>query len=257
MRIWTISNQKGGVGKTTSSVTLGGIAAAEGKRVLLLDLDPHGSLTSYFGYDPDDVPHSLFDIFQEPSNVNVAGVASTILHSQETNLHLIPSVAALATLERHGVGKEGMGLVISRALKCLEDDYDLAILDTPPQLGVLMVNALAACEKLVVPVQTEHLAIKGLERMLHTLDMLAKSRGKPLDYSIIPTMFDRRTQASVSSLRVIRNAYEAQVWPGKIPVDTKFRDASKDGLTPVRFNPSARGVEAYQSLFKWLWDDVQ
>jgi chromosome partitioning protein len=104
----------------------------------------------------------------------------------------------------------------------------------------------------VIPVQTEFLALKGLERMVHTLRMLTRSRKKDLDYTIVPVMYDRRTQASVTSLRAIRNGYGEDVWPGCIPVDTKFRDASKAGMLPHLFDADTHGVEAYKSLYTFL-----
>lgn len=252
MQVWAVANQKGGVGKTTTTVSLGGLAAAQGLRVLLIDLDPHGSLSSYFGQDPDHLEASVFTLFQQRKNLSKASVSELILPTPQENLSLLPAATALATLERQAIGQDGMGLVLSQATKLVADDFDLVVVDSPPLLGVLMINALAACNQLIVPVQTEHLALKGLERMVNTLKMMARSRKQPLVYSIVGTMFDRRTQASVGSMRIIRNSYPEHTWPGKIPVDTKFRDASKAGLAPHLFDPSSRGVEAYQSLLKWL-----
>jgi len=115
-----------------------------------------------------------------------------------------------------------------------------------------MVNALAACHQLIIPVQTEFLALKGLERILHTLQMMQRSRSRELPFLIVPTLFDRRTQASVTTLRTLRNTHGEHVWPGTIPVDTKLRDASKAGVPPHLFAPDSRGVEAYHSLLRFL-----
>lgn len=256
MQVWTVSNQKGGVGKTTTAAALGGIASQAGQRVLLIDLDPHGSLSSYFRLDPDRLTASAYTLFSERKKLSYAFVTSLIQETPFNRLRLLPASTALATLERQGIG-DGMGLVLSRALALIKDDIDLVILDCPPQLGVLMVNALAACDELIIPVQTEFLAIKGLDRILHTLQMLSRSRKRDLLYLIVPTMFDRRTQASVSSLRVIRNDYGTQVWPGKIPVDTKFRDASKAGIPPSLYEPESRGVLAYHSLYSFLCEKIK
>ena len=254
MLIWTVANQKGGVGKTTTAIALGGLCAEQGMRVLVLDLDPHGSLSSYLKFDPEVVDRGTFTLFQQRKVLDAALVKSCIKRSGFANLDLIPSALALATLERQVISQDGMGLVIGRSLAMLADDYDLAIIDCPPVLGVLMINALAACHHLVVPVQTEFLAIKGLERMLQTLAMIGRSRKQELTYSIVPTMFDRRTQASVSSLRAIRNGYPEHTWPGKIPIDTRLRDASKAGIPPGLYQADGRAVDAYRSLLKWLLD---
>lgn len=252
MQVWAVANQKGGVGKTTTAVALAGLAASRGKRVLLVDLDPHGSLTSYFRLNPDALPSSTFTLFQERKKLSTSLVGQLVVPTDYQRLSLLPASTALATLERQAIGHDGMGLVIAKALAQLWDDFDLAVLDCPPQLGVLMVNALAACQQLIIPVQTEFLALKGLERILHTLQMMRRSQSRELPFAIVPTLFDRRTQASVSSLRSLRNTYGEQVWPGAIPVDTKLRDASRAGVPPHLFAPNSRGVEAYLSLLNYL-----
>ncbi len=251
MLVWTVANQKGGVGKTTTTVALGGLCAEQGKRVLLVDLDPHGSLSSYFKQEPDQVELSTFTLFQQRAELSPAIVQQCIVETEFEGVFVMPAAMALATLERQAIGGDGMGLVIGRALAMIKDDYDIVLIDCPPLLGVLMINALAACQQLLIPVQTEFLALKGLERMIQTLTMMSKSRKTPLPYSIVPTMFDRRTQASVGSLRSIRNTYADCVWPGKVPVDTKLRDASKAGIPPHLFQHDSRAVDAYRSLLKW------
>lgn len=252
MRIWAVANQKGGVGKTTSVVALGGLLAQRGKRVLVVDLDPHGSLTSWFGYDPDTLAHSVFDLFQHEGKVPEGLPAQLITETSYQGLSLLPASTALATLERRMVGVGGMGLIISRALAQLWDDFDYVILDNTPSLGVLMVNALAAAQHLIIPVQTEFLAIKGLERMLHTLQMIMRSQKNALSYTIVPTLYDRRTQASVKSLNQLRKTYQDSLWRFAIPVDTKFRDASQAGIIPSALDAETHGVRAYRHLL----DDV-
>lgn len=251
MQVWAIANQKGGVGKTTTAVTLAGIASAAGKRVLLLDLDPHGSLTAYFKHNPDTLDATAYSLFEQRKTLNENIVGQVIIPTDFPGIDIIPASVSLATLERQAIG-DGLGLVISKSLNLLMGDIDLVLIDCPPQLGVLLVNALAACNHLIIPVQTEFLAIKGLDRMLNTLKMLSQSQGKALPHSIVPVMFDRRTQASVNSLRTIRNQYGENVWAGRIPIDTRFRDASKAGVPASIFSPNSRGVEAYQSLYHHL-----
>ena len=252
MNVWTVTNQKGGVGKTTSVVALGGLLAEKGQRVLMVDLDPHGSLTSYFRFDPDETESSIYNLFQSV-------VANTALHPERlisetgmVGLDLLPASTALATLDKQFGVKGGMGLVLSTSLHQLKTRYDYALIDTPPMLGVLMVNALAACNHLIIPVQTEFLALKGLERMLSTLSMIMKSTKKDIPYSVMPTLFDRRTKASVDSLRALRDKYPESTWSSAIPVDTRFRDASAAGVPPSVFAPNARGVDAYLSFLEQL-----
>ena len=250
MRVWAVANQKGGVGKTTTAVTLGGLLAEKGQRVLLLDLDPHGSMTSYFGYDPDSIQNSSFHLFNDQA-LSTDEVKNLLLDTSCPGMRLLPSSMALATVERRAAA-EGMGLKVSRSLAKIWDDFDYVLIDSPPVLGALMINALAASERLLVPVQTEFLALKGLERMVRTITMVTRSLKKDLNYTIVPTMFDRRTQASVGALRELRNTYTNTIWASMIPVDTRFRDASRAGKTVSQYQPDCRGVSAYRSLLKSL-----
>jgi chromosome partitioning protein len=252
VKVWTVANQKGGVGKTTTTVSLGGLLSQWGERTLLVDIDPHASLTSYFRYDPDGIEESVYSLFQGVAQ-NRPVVPLDLIHPTGTQgLDLMPAEMALATLDRQASKMDGMGLVIKQALEQLENHYDHVVLDCPPILGVLMINALAACEYLLIPVQTEFLALKGLERMLRTLEMVTKSRKVPLPYKIVPTMFDRRTRASIDSLRVMRKSYPEHVWHSVVPIDTLFREASKAGIPPALFAPQSRGVEAYTLLLREL-----
>ncbi len=190
MKVWTVANQKGGVGKTTSAVSLGGLLADWGFRVLLVDMDPHGSLTWYFKYDPDSLDQSVYSLFQAAEKKERIDPATLICETGIPGLGLMPAAMALATLDR----------------------------------------------------------------MLHTLDMVLKSRNHSLPVTIVPTMYDRRTRASVDSLRCLRMDYPNRVWQGMIPVDTNFREASKAGLPPAVFDPKTRGVVAYASLLEALMD---
>jgi chromosome partitioning protein len=252
MRVWAVANQKGGVGKTTSTIALAGLLADAGKRVVVVDLDPHGSMTSYFGHDPDALEASCFDLFQHQGTVPQGLPGQLLLPTSHERIALLPSSTALATLERQSPGQSGLGLVIAKSLAQLWQDFDHAVIDSPPLLGVLMVNALAASQQLVIPVQTEFLAVKGLERMVSTLAMINRSRKQALPYTIVPTLFDRRTQASMSTLRALRAAYPEHLWPAYIPVDTRLRDASRAGVVPSRFDGNSRGVIAYRALLKHL-----
>ncbi|MBV1870566.1 MAG: ParA family protein [Gammaproteobacteria bacterium] len=252
MEIWTVSNQKGGVGKTTTVVSLAGLLAQGGKRVLMVDMDPHGSLSCYFGLSPDDGYPSVYDLF-ERFHLKQPLSPENLLHQTGLgSLHLLPSTTALVTIEKKMGLKDGMGRVLQLALGEMKDNYDYVLVDTPPLLGVLLINALAASDKVLIPVQTEFLAMKGLERMMNTVHMLTRSLGKEVDYTIVPTMYDRRTHASTESLRLLRQQYEGTIWPAMIPIDTKFRDASQAGIPPSQFMPSARGVRAYRALLKHL-----
>lgn len=255
MQVWAISNQKGGVGKTTTAVTLAGLLADSGYDVLLIDLDPHGSLTSYFGYNPDEIDQSVYDLFLPETKLTSSLVESLLVPTVSQKVQLLPASTALATLERQAIGKSGLGLQVSKAIFQVKDDYDYVLIDSPPVLGVLMVNALAASNRLIIPSQTEFLALKGLERMVRTISMINRARKVKLPYTIVPTFYDRRTQASVKCLRELHSLYEDEIASVVVPVDTKFRNASMKGVFPSRFDPGSRGVLAYAKLLKSLIEE--
>jgi len=237
------------VGKTTTAVSLAGLLAQQGYRTLLVDTDPHGSLTTYFRYSPDELEVSVYSLFEQ-SDFDPGLV---IKPTRFERLQIMPASMALATLDRQLGAKSGMGLILKKGLEQLADRYDYAIIDCPPMLGVLMVNALAACEHLIIPVQTEFLALKGLERMLNTLTMITRSRKTKLPYTIVPTLFDRRTRASTESLRMLKAKYgDEELWRRWIPVDTQFREASRAGVPLPIMAPDARGAHAYARLLNDL-----
>ena len=198
MIVWSIANQKGGVGKTTTTITLAGLLSKQGKRVLLVDTDPHASLTTYLGYDSDNVPASLFDLFQLKEYTEQT-VMPLVMQSDIEGIDLIPAHMSLATLDRVMGNRSGMGLILKRALMAIKQRYDYVLIDCPPILGVMMVNALAASDRILIPVQTEFLAMKGLERMIRTLAIMQKSRNKSFNVTIVPTMYDKRTRASLTT----------------------------------------------------------
>lgn len=248
MRIWAVANQKGGVGKTTTAVTLAGLLAQRGARVLLVDMDPHGSMTSYMGFDPEGEGASVYNLFHAGSRP----VLSMARQTQFENISLLTASTALATLDRQLGAQDGKGLVVARGLNSVSEEYDYALLDCPPTLGVLMVNALAACHYLVIPVQSEFLALKGLERMMRTVSMMNHARMTPIPYLIVPTLYDRRTRASGQALENMRERYPEKLWGGIIPVDTQFREASRAGSPVSLMAPRSRGTVAYGELLEKL-----
>lgn len=252
MKIWTVANQKGGVGKTTTTVTLGGLLAQQQHRVLLVDTDPHASLSYYFGIDAEEQSASVYDIFVNKSPLTADNVMDCLCPTKLDNLFVLPASMALATLDRQMGSEPGMGLKLKKALAAIAGEFDYVLLDCPPVLGVLMVNALAACHKVIIPVQTEFLALKGLDRMVHTLTIMGRSLDKSFDTLIVPTMFDRRTRAANQAQAKLNEEHGEQVWADVIPVDTRFRDASLTNLPASVVFPKTRGVLAYSRLLNDL-----
>ena len=253
MKVWSVSNQKGGVGKTTTVVTLGGLLSSWGFRTLLVDLDPHGSLTSYFKMNPDEVEFGVYNLFRDTSEKKKnVDPEIYIAKTEFDGLDVLPASTAIATLDRQVAQMGGMGLVIATALAKVADRYDYVVIDSPPMLGVLMINALAACDQLIIPVLAEFLALKGLDRMVHTINMVFHSRKTPPRYLIVPTMFDKRTKAARDSLVALHQQYPDNAWESVIPVDTKIRDASRMGIPLPLLDKTAKAVEAYSGLLELL-----
>ncbi len=246
-RVWAVANQKGGVGKTTLTVALAALLAQRGMRVLAADLDPQGSLTSYLGLEPEAVDRSAYELLLEQ-----APPEELVLPTAWEGLSLLPASPALATVDRRLGTRRGAGVLLRRALDRLRHRFDYALLDCPPALGLLMVNALAAADFLVVPVQTEHLALQGLERMLRTLAMVERARGGPLPRLIVPTLYDRRTRAARLALERLRQEHGEALWELVVPADTRFRDAARAGRPPVAYAPRSRGALACRALVETL-----
>lgn len=253
MLVWAIASQKGGVGKTTTVASLAGWLQKENLRVLVVDTDPHASLTSYLGYDNDKIEHNnLFDLYAM-KNLTREGILNCITHTRHHGLDLISASMTLATIDRQLSGRQGVGRILLRSLKLIEDCYDVVLIDCPPVLGALMVNALVASSTIIVPTQTEFLALKGLEGMVRTFTVMQRAnKSVHFEYIIVPTMYDRRTKACVQSLSYLKTHYSDQVWDECIPVDTNFRDSSAKRLPLPIMNPQSTGAVSYRDLLKFL-----
>jgi chromosome partitioning protein len=245
MQVWAIANQKGGVGKTTTTLFLGRGLAQAGHRVLLVDLDPHASLTRAFAVPANPPPSGTHDLF----GTSGASLASLARSTDIEGLRLVAAQPALATLERRGATQPGLGLALGRALHGVHASFDYVLLDCPPTLGLLMINALAAADRLVVPTQTDQLALHGLADMLRTAEMVERSRRRTLPSFVLPTLYDRRTRSGIHNLDLLHDRYEGRVWPAAVPVDTRLRDAN--ALTAA-VPPSGRGADAYRRALTWL-----
>jgi len=248
MKIWTIANQKGGVGKTTTTITVASILAMRGGRVLVVDLDPHGSLTSYLGLDPTNSSMGVYRAFVDQEHHPEEHIRPTRI----AGVSIYKSSLMLATVDRAVGGVPGKGLILKNTLQSLRARFDYVLIDCPPILGTLMINALAACEFLIIPSQAEFLSLNGLDRMIETLAMVRKSIAKDLDYLIVPTMFDRRTKNSETCLDMMKEKYHDHVWRFVVPIDTKLRDASREGVSVIDFKANCRASIAYQQLLNDL-----
>ena len=250
MLVWAVASQKGGVGKTTTVASLGGWLVRHGMRVLVVDTDPHASLTAYLGYSDEKLERSLYDLYKV-SNLNEDIVKSAVTYTRFNGLDLIASTMALATVDRQLSGRQGVGRILSKILSFMQDDYDVVLIDCPPVLGALMVNALAAASLVIVPTQAEFLALKGLEGMVKTFSIMAKaSGGKEINYIIVPTMYDDDVEGAEDSIAELNERYQEHLWNDLIPLDNGFRDSSYRHIPLPLMNRRSRGNTAYLRLLK-------
>lgn len=248
MRVWAIANQKGGVGKTTTTLALGRTLAARGLRVLLVDLDPHASLTRAFGVPAEPQPAGVANLFATPPSP----LAELQRPSAVEGMDFVCAQTSLATLERRSISQPGLGLALSQALS-RHAGHEFVLLDCPPMLGLLVVNALAAADLLVVPTQCEPLALHGLEGMRRTGSMIERSRRRPLPTAVLPTLFDRRTRAGRDTLLRLHRDYRDQAWQHAIPIDTNISNA--EVLAAQAFEGDrlpGRALPAYDRALDWL-----
>jgi chromosome partitioning protein len=248
-RIYTLVNQKGGVGKTTTAINLGAYLAKLGQRVLIVDLDPQANATSCLGVDKRAVQGSTYEALL---NGNIP--ASSILFNDRLQLALLPSSPSLAGAEVELVDESHREFRLRNALKTLDGKYDYILIDCPPSLGLLTVNGLvAAREGVLVPVQCEYLALEGLGQLTQTIERVQSSLFPDLRVrGVILTMFDPRTNLSSDVVREVNNHFPGQVFKSIVPRSIRLAEAPSYGLPISDYAPSSVGAKAYEAVAKEL-----
>jgi len=245
-RVIAIANQKGGVGKTTTSVNLGACLAELGYRVLLVDLDPQGNLSSGVGIDTRGMEASIYDVL-----LNDVAIDDTIEPATVKNLFVAPANLDLAGAEIELVNEMAREHRLKRAIDSVLDDYDFVLIDCPPSLGLLTVNALVAAREVLVPIQCEYYALEGLGQLMRNVDKVKKNLNAQLELStIICVMFDARTQLSSEVEREVREHFGDKVMPTVIPRNVRLAEAPSHHQPINVYDPSSRGAIAYRLVAK-------
>lgn len=245
-RIVAVANQKGGVGKTTTSVNLSAAIALQGKSVLLIDLDPQGNATSGVGTDPRSLQKSIYNCLIKQDTCD-----NIIQKTSINGLSILPSNADLAGAEIELANVEGREQHLRDAIKGIHSNYDVIVLDCPPALGILTINALAAAKSVIIPVQCEYYAMEGLSRLIGSIERVKQSINLDLFIEgIVLTMFDARNTLARQVSEQVRSHFGAKVYQSVIPRNVTLAEAPSYGRPGILYNAASSGSQAYLSLAK-------
>lgn len=258
--VYACASQKGGVGKTTTCENLGIGMAMEGKKVLLVDLDPQGSLSISLGWHrPDDLETTVSDLMEKVMNDDPISPGEGILHHEE-GIDVLPANITLSGTEVSLVNAMSRESVLKQYLDTVRNQYDAILIDCMPSLGMLTVNALAAADQVVIPVQANYLSAKGLEQLLKTINKVKRQINPKLHVEgILLTMVDSRTNNSKEIAELIREAYggKIKVFSTDIPKSVRVAETSLEGISIYKHDPSGKAAEAYRNLAKEVLGDEQ
>ena len=245
-KIIAIANQKGGVGKTTTSINLSAALAEEGKRILVVDIDPQGNCTSGFGIDKNNQENTVYELLLDDCSINECMIRDVM-----ERIDLIASNVNLAAAEIELIGIPRKEYILRDALDYIKDDYDFIIMDCPPSLNVLTVNAMAAADSVIVPIQCEYYALEGLSQLIHTINLVKTRLNRKLDIEgIVFTMFDARTNLSAQVVENVKQHVEQHIYETVIPRNIRLAEAPSYGEPITVYDKKSSGAAAYRALAK-------
>jgi chromosome partitioning protein len=243
-RIIAVANQKGGVGKTTTSINLSSCLAAKGKKVLVVDIDPQGNTTSGYGIEKNDLDNTIYELM-----LGDCTVEDCIIKEVFPNISVLPSNVNLAAAEIELIGVETKEFILKNELDWIKDEYDFIIIDCPPSLNTLTVNAMTTADRVLVPIQCEYYALEGLSQLIHTINLVKERLNPSLDMDgVVFTMFDSRTNLSSQVVEDVRKNIKQKVYDTVIPRNIRLAEAPSYGKPINIYDAKSAGAESYMAL---------
>ena len=243
-RIIAVANQKGGVGKTTKSINLAACLAEKGKKVLAVDMDPQGNLTSGLGVDKDSVEKSIYELI-----IGEVDIKEVINKEVLENLDIIPTSIDLSAAEIELIGVDDKEYILRNAIDQVKDQYDFVIIDCPPSLSRLTINAMTTADSVIVPIQCEYYALEGLSQLIHTVELVKDRLNSKLEIEgVVFTMYDARTNLSLQVVENVKDNLQQNIYKTIIPRNIRLAEAPSYGLPINKYDPKSTGAESYMRL---------
>lgn len=239
-----IANQKGGVGKTTTSINLSACLAEKGKKVLVIDTDPQGNTTSGFGIDKNDLDNTLYELI-----LGECSIRDCIIRDVVENVSVLPANVNLAAAEIELIGVDKKEYILKNEVDYIKEDYDYIVIDCPPSLNMLTINSMTTADSVLVPIQCEYYALEGLSQLIHTINLVKERLNPELQMEgVVFTMYDSRTNLSLQVVENVKANLKQKVFQTLIPRNIRLAEAPSYGIPINKYDMKSAGAEAYMSL---------